>query len=149
MKRISIDDARRHVLEHTATLDAEQVDLDDALGRVLAEDAVAPNPVPPFDCSTMDGFALRAQDTSPAPARASSTTCRRAGAGLVSCARSAKPSIVEQSNGGTGFGATASSASTRPSASSRSTCSAPSVAVCSCTWRRASSIDIRFIAAPR
>ncbi|MGI8731474.1 MAG: molybdopterin molybdotransferase MoeA [Solirubrobacteraceae bacterium] len=68
MKRISIEDARRQVLEHTAMLEAEQVDLDDALGRVLAEDAVAPNPVPPFDCSTMDGFALRAADTSDAPA---------------------------------------------------------------------------------
>ena len=68
---------------------------------------------------------------------------------VVSLARSAKPSIVEQSNGGTGFGATASCASTRPSASSRSTCSAPSVAVCSSTWRRASSIEIRCIAAPR
>ena len=81
MKRISIDDARRHVLEHTATLGAEQVDLDDALGRVLAVDAVAPNPVPPFDCSTMDGFALRAQDTSPAPARLHVVDEARAGTG--------------------------------------------------------------------
>ncbi len=67
MKRISIEDARRHVLEHTATLEPEQVDLDDALGRVLAVDAVAPNPVPPFDCSTMDGFAVRSADTGKAP----------------------------------------------------------------------------------
>jgi molybdopterin molybdotransferase len=66
--RISIEDARRLLLEHTFTLDAEEVSLDDALGRVLAQDAVAPNPVPPFDCSTMDGFALRAADTTPAPA---------------------------------------------------------------------------------
>ena len=66
--RISIEDARRQVLEHTFTLDAEEVSLDDALGRVLAQDAVAPNPVPPFDCSTMDGFALRAADTTEAPA---------------------------------------------------------------------------------
>jgi len=81
MKRISIDEARRHVLEHTATLDAEQVDLDDALGRVLARDAVAPNPVPPFDCSTMDGFALRAHDTTPAPARLQVVDEARAGTG--------------------------------------------------------------------
>jgi len=65
--RISIEDARRHVLEHTGSLEAEEVDLDDALGRVLAQDAVAPNAVPPFDCSTMDGFALRACDTIGAP----------------------------------------------------------------------------------
>jgi molybdopterin molybdotransferase len=81
MKRISIDEARRQVLEHTATLDAEQVDLDDALGRVLAQDAVAPNPVPPFDCSTMDGFALRAADTAQAPARLQVVDEARAGTG--------------------------------------------------------------------
>jgi molybdopterin molybdotransferase len=65
--RISIEDARRQLLEHTSRLEAEEVDLDDALGRVLAQDAVAPNPVPPFDCSTMDGFALQAGDTTGAP----------------------------------------------------------------------------------
>jgi molybdopterin molybdotransferase len=65
--RISIEDARRQLLKHTARLDAEEVDLDDALGRVLAQDAVAPNPVPPFDCSTMDGFAVRASDTADVP----------------------------------------------------------------------------------
>jgi molybdopterin molybdotransferase len=79
--RISIEDARRQVLEHTGTLEAEQVDLDDALGRVLAEDAVAPNPVPPFDCSTMDGFALRAADTAAAPATLTLVDEARAGKG--------------------------------------------------------------------
>ena len=79
--RISIDDARRQVLEHTGTLEAEQVDLDDALGRVLAQDAVAPNPVPPFDCSTMDGFALRAADTAGAPTTLTLVDEARAGKG--------------------------------------------------------------------
>ncbi len=79
--RISIDEARRQVLEHTGTLEAEQVDLDDALGRVLAEDAVAPNPVPPFDCSTMDGFALRAADTVGAPLTLTLVDEARAGKG--------------------------------------------------------------------
>ncbi|MEY2513555.1 MAG: molybdopterin molybdotransferase [bacterium] len=79
--RISIEDARRQVLEHTGTLDAEQVDLDDALGRVLAQDAVAPNPVPPFDCSTMDGFALRAADTAGAPVTLTLVDEARAGKG--------------------------------------------------------------------
>ena len=79
--RISIEDARRQVLEHTGTLEAEQVDLDDALGRVLARDAVAPNPVPPFDCSTMDGFALRAADTVGAPTTLALVDEARAGKG--------------------------------------------------------------------
>jgi molybdopterin molybdotransferase len=80
-KRISIEDARRQLLEHTSRLDAEEVDLDDALGRVLARDAVAPNPVPPFDCSTMDGFAMRAADTTAAPATLSIVDEARAGTG--------------------------------------------------------------------
>src|SRR5882757_4123223 len=68
-KRISIDDARRAVLEQAARLQAEEVALDDALGRVLAEDAVAPGDLPPFSSSGMDGFAVLAADTSATPAR--------------------------------------------------------------------------------
>ncbi|MGH0036265.1 MAG: molybdopterin biosynthesis protein [Myxococcota bacterium] len=41
----------------------EQVGLDQALGRVLAEDVRAPVDVPGFDRSNMDGFAVRAKDT--------------------------------------------------------------------------------------
>ncbi|MDX6719951.1 MAG: molybdopterin molybdotransferase [Solirubrobacteraceae bacterium] len=79
--RISIEEARRQLLEHTARLEAEEVDLDGALGRVLAQDAVAPNPVPPFDCSTMDGFALRAGDTTGAPVGLRIVDEARAGTG--------------------------------------------------------------------
>jgi molybdopterin molybdotransferase len=79
-KRISIDDARRAVLEHAERLEAEVVALDDALARVLAEDAVAPSDLPPFSSSGMDGFALRAADTSDAPARLRIVGESRAGA---------------------------------------------------------------------
>lgn len=44
-------------------LPAEMVPLSAALGRVLAEDVVAPLDVPGFDRSDVDGFALRAEDT--------------------------------------------------------------------------------------
>ena len=40
----------------------ERVALADALGRVLAEDLLAPNDVPAWDNSAMDGYALRARD---------------------------------------------------------------------------------------
>src|SRR6187397_656573 len=59
-----LDEARRLVLEHSARLPDEDVALDQALGRVLASPATAPHPVPPFDNSAMDGFAVRATDTS-------------------------------------------------------------------------------------
>src|SRR5438067_9386173 len=43
--------------------DCEVVPLDEALGRVLAADVVAPVDVPSFDRSNVDGFAVRAEDT--------------------------------------------------------------------------------------
>jgi len=46
-----------------AALPAETVALEDALGRVLAEDVRAEVDVPGFDRSNMDGFAVRAEDT--------------------------------------------------------------------------------------
>jgi putative molybdopterin biosynthesis protein len=44
-------------------LDGEVVPLSGALGRVLAEDVVAPLDVPSFDRSNVDGFAVQAADT--------------------------------------------------------------------------------------
>jgi molybdopterin molybdotransferase len=79
-RRISIEEARRAVIEHAARLEDEQIALDDALGRVLAVDAVAPSDLPPFSSSGMDGFALLAQDTSQAPARLRVIGESRAGA---------------------------------------------------------------------
>ncbi|WP_099210789.1 molybdopterin molybdotransferase MoeA [Thermococcus henrietii] len=46
--------------------ETEEVPLEDALGRVLAEDIVSPIDNPPFDRSAVDGYALRAEDTFPA-----------------------------------------------------------------------------------
>ncbi|WP_297500801.1 gephyrin-like molybdotransferase Glp [Thermococcus sp.] len=43
--------------------EVERVPLKNALGRVLAEDIVSPIDVPPFDRATVDGYALRAEDT--------------------------------------------------------------------------------------
>ncbi len=79
-KRISIDKARRLVLEQLSRLPGEQVALGDALGRVLAEDAVAPNDLPPFDSSGMDGYAVIATDTADAPVALKIVGEARAGA---------------------------------------------------------------------
>ena len=46
-------------------LPAETVPLDAATGRIAAEDARSAVDLPPFDRSAMDGFAVRAADTSP------------------------------------------------------------------------------------
>lgn len=64
---LSVAAAREAVLARVgAALPAEPVALDDALGRVLAQSAVAPEDVPGFDNSAMDGFAVRAVDTAEA-----------------------------------------------------------------------------------
>lgn len=52
-----------HALDLAAAVaEVETVPLDDAVGRVLAQDVTAPFPLPPFDNSAMDGYALRSAD---------------------------------------------------------------------------------------
>ena len=64
---VSLDEARRLVGERFATfgVDAatERVALDAAIGRVLAQDVVSDEGIPPFDRSTVDGYAVMAADT--------------------------------------------------------------------------------------
>jgi molybdopterin molybdotransferase len=55
---ITIDEARRRVLDSVTRLGDEAVALGDALGRVLAEDVASAIAVPPFDSSAMDGYAV-------------------------------------------------------------------------------------------
>jgi molybdopterin molybdotransferase len=52
-----------------APLDVVRLPLEQAAGRVLAADAVSPIDIPGFDRSAMDGYALRAADTSTPPTR--------------------------------------------------------------------------------
>jgi molybdopterin molybdotransferase len=55
---VAIAEARGLVLETVRPLPAEEVALNAALGRVLAEDVASSIPVPPFDSSAMDGYAV-------------------------------------------------------------------------------------------
>jgi molybdenum cofactor synthesis domain-containing protein len=66
---ISVAEAIQVVRQRTPALSTERVALDDALGRVLAEDVVADTDLPPFDRAQMDGYAVRAQDVKEAPVR--------------------------------------------------------------------------------
>lgn len=52
------------MLARAELLHAENVPLVDALGRVLADDVVATTPLPSFDHSAMDGYAIRCSDLS-------------------------------------------------------------------------------------
>jgi molybdopterin molybdotransferase len=57
---ITIREARERVLGETRRLDDERVAVDEALDRVLARDVEAVGDVPPFACSAMDGYAIKA-----------------------------------------------------------------------------------------
>lgn len=59
---ISVQEARAYILKHFAPLDTENVDLLDALDRVLAQNIVSPINVPPHNNSAMDGYAVREAD---------------------------------------------------------------------------------------
>jgi molybdopterin molybdotransferase len=68
MALMPVAEALRQVLAGTAPLGTETVALDDALGRVLAQDLAAKRTQPPDDVSAMDGYAVRAADTADTPA---------------------------------------------------------------------------------
>ncbi len=59
---LTIAEALELVLEHVQPLEVEEVPLDEAAGRVLAEAAAAAVDLPSFPASAMDGFALRSGD---------------------------------------------------------------------------------------
>ena len=62
---LSPDEARALLISHLAypITDFESVDVLSSLGRVLAEDLRAPQPLPDFQRSTVDGYAVRSKDT--------------------------------------------------------------------------------------
>ena len=66
---ISVAEAVQIVRQETKPLGSERVELQNALGRVLAEDVVSDSDLPPFDRAQMDGYAVRAEDVKSAPAR--------------------------------------------------------------------------------
>jgi molybdopterin molybdotransferase len=59
------DKARTLLLSHLSEtlLGSEEIEVSSALGRVLSEDIRAPHPLPDFNRSTVDGYAVRAVDT--------------------------------------------------------------------------------------
>ena len=64
---ISIDEARRLVIDGCPVLASVDVHVDDATGCVLAAPALAEEDVPPFANSAVDGYAVRAADVANAP----------------------------------------------------------------------------------
>jgi len=62
----TVQEASERILAGATPLGLERVPLVDALGRVLAEDVRSPLDHPPWDNSSMDGYAVRAADVAQA-----------------------------------------------------------------------------------
>lgn len=62
---LSVEDALEQILSRVHPLATERVDVMGGLGRVLAEPVVSRRRIPPWDNSSMDGYAVRAADTGP------------------------------------------------------------------------------------
>ena len=68
MALLSVAEALARVTQGLEPLEPERVKLEQARGRVLAEDIAAHLTQPPFDASAMDGYAVRAADVATLPA---------------------------------------------------------------------------------
>ncbi len=66
MSLLSVDQARERILSRFQPVTIETLSLAGCSKRVLAQDIIAPNDLPPFDNSSMDGFAVRAADVADA-----------------------------------------------------------------------------------
>jgi molybdopterin molybdotransferase len=60
---LSVEEALEQILSRVKPLGIELVELTAALGRVLAEPVVSRRELPPWPNSSMDGYAIRADDT--------------------------------------------------------------------------------------
>jgi len=66
---LSPEEALRRVLTAVTPPLIEEIPIEKACGRVLAEDVTAPADLPPWDNSAMDGFAVVSADTQAVPVR--------------------------------------------------------------------------------
>jgi len=61
---ISLDEAKKRLFSAVKVIQkVEEIPLTEAYGRILAEDYYSEVDIPPFDRATMDGYAVKAEDT--------------------------------------------------------------------------------------
>ena len=78
---LPLSEAISFTLEHKLSCEIENIPLDDAHGRILAEDLRSKVNDPPFDNSAMDGFAVQYGDTEQAPSTLEIIAVSQAAAG--------------------------------------------------------------------
>lgn len=67
---IELSEAQEFVLDRCRPMGVDSVDIRHARGMVMAQAVVAPERIPPFDNTAVDGFAVQAADTASASAEA-------------------------------------------------------------------------------
>ena len=100
---IPVAEARQRILADLPVMPAEQVGLNEALGRVLAEDVASRRTQPPLAVSAMDGYAVRASDVAQVPASLNVIGAAPAGspfAGKVSEGMAVRRQLAQASVGG-------------------------------------------------
>jgi len=60
---LTVNEARAWVMDAAQPLDSEMVAVGEAVGRVIARPVDSTRQIPPADCSAMDGYAVRREDT--------------------------------------------------------------------------------------
>ena len=78
---LPLDEAISLTLNHKLSSEVENIRLDDAHGRILAEDLRSKVNDPPFDNSAMDGFAVQYDDTAHTPSTLDIIAVSQAAAG--------------------------------------------------------------------
>lgn len=69
MALMSVADALARVVDGVIPVEAEHIPVEEAGGRILAQDLFALRTQPPFDASAMDGYAVRSEDAAQTPVR--------------------------------------------------------------------------------
>ena len=63
LKGVSIEEGLKLVIDRLGCVGKEMAAAEDACGRVLADNLISPENIPPFRRSPLDGYAFRAEDT--------------------------------------------------------------------------------------
>ena len=59
---ITVEEAQEIIFAKIKPIDSSEIDIQDALGRVLSEDVFSERAIPPWANSAMDGYAVRSED---------------------------------------------------------------------------------------
>jgi len=87
---VAVEAALQTILDHTPVLEPEEISLAEVLGRTLAEAVTSSENMPPFDASTVDGYAVIAADGSAERAILSEITAGQVGEVIVRAGTAAR-----------------------------------------------------------